>query len=85
VLKFCFQNNIILSRLPSHTSHKLQPCDVGVFSALKTAYREQIKFLYGRGSNTVGKEHLTALYQRARNSAMVSRDIRCYHPKQGSS
>jgi hypothetical protein len=75
VLKFCFHNNIILSRLPSHTSHKLQPCDVGVFSALKTAYREQVETLYRRGSNTVGKEHFTALYQRARNSAMVSRNV----------
>src|ERR1700731_4483327 len=28
-MKFCFEINIILCRLPSHTSHKLQPCDVG--------------------------------------------------------
>jgi hypothetical protein len=39
VLEFCFENNIILCRLPSHTSHKLQPCDVAVFGPLKTAYR----------------------------------------------
>jgi hypothetical protein len=38
-------------------------------------YREQVETLYRRGSNTVGKEHFTALYQRARNSAMVSRNI----------
>jgi len=29
LMKFCFENSIILCRLPSHTSHKLQPCDVG--------------------------------------------------------
>jgi hypothetical protein len=29
-----------LCRLPSHTSHKLQPCDVAVFAALKAAYRD---------------------------------------------
>lgn len=40
LLQFCFENNIILCRLPFHTSHKLQPCDVGVFGPLKTAYRE---------------------------------------------
>ena len=28
ILEYCFENNIILCRLPSHTSHKLQPCDV---------------------------------------------------------
>jgi hypothetical protein len=48
---------------------------VGVFSALKTAYREQVETLYRRGSNTVGKEHFIALYQRVRSSAMVSRHI----------
>lgn len=25
ILEFCFENNIILCRIPSHTSHKLQP------------------------------------------------------------
>ena len=40
ILKFCYENNIILCRLPSHTSHKLQLCDVGIFGLLKTAYRE---------------------------------------------
>lgn len=40
VLRFCYENNIILCRIPSHTSHKLQPCDVGVFGPLKSAYRE---------------------------------------------
>jgi hypothetical protein len=38
ILEFCFENNIILCRLPSHTSHKLQPCDVAVFAPLKARY-----------------------------------------------
>ncbi|KAH0845458.1 hypothetical protein FOPE_12203 [Fonsecaea pedrosoi] len=40
LLEFCFHHNIILCRLPSHTSRKLQPLDVGIFGPLKTAYRE---------------------------------------------
>ena len=40
ILEFCFSNNVMLCRIPSHTSHKLQPCDVGVFAPLKTAYRD---------------------------------------------
>jgi hypothetical protein len=44
-LKFCFENNIVLCRTPSHTLHKLQPCDVSVFAALKAAYREQVEKL----------------------------------------
>lgn len=65
VLEFCFENNIILCRIPSHTSHKLQPCDVAVFSPLKTAYREQVERLERGGVNAIGKEHFTTLYSAA--------------------
>jgi hypothetical protein len=46
ILEYCFENNIILCRIPSHTSHKLQPCDIGVFGPLKVAYRvgSQIRY-----------------------------------------
>lgn len=52
IMEFCLLNRIILRRLPSHTSHKLQPCDVGVFSSLKTAYREHAESLERCGANT---------------------------------
>ena len=57
ILKYCFEQNIILCRLPSHTSHKIQPCDADVFGSLKTAYREQVEKLYRGGANAVGKAH----------------------------
>jgi hypothetical protein len=75
ILEFCFENNIILCRLPSHTSHKLQPCDVGVFAPLKSAYRDQVERLYRGGINTVGKEHFTSLYSPARERAFTKRNI----------
>ncbi len=59
ILKFCFEKNIILCRMPSHTSHKLQPCDVAVFSPLKAAYREQVERMKRGGVNTIGKQHFT--------------------------
>jgi hypothetical protein len=55
ILKFSFANNIVLCRLPSHTSHKLQPCDVGPFAPLKAAYRDQVERLNRGGVETVGK------------------------------
>ncbi|KAM0714640.1 hypothetical protein Q7P37_009938 [Cladosporium fusiforme] len=76
VLTFCFENNISLCRLPSHTSHKLQPCDVSVFGPLKTAYREQVEHLQRRGANTVNKEHFVQLYDNARKAALTDRNIR---------
>jgi hypothetical protein len=75
ILEFCFENNIILCRLPSHTSHKLQPCDVGVFGPLKTAYREQVERMERGGVNTVGKQHFTYLYSPARVGSLTKRNI----------
>lgn len=75
ILEFCYENCIILCRLPSHTSHKLQPCDVGVFSSLKTAYRGQAELLDRGGANTIGKQHFTYLYSRARDEALTRRNI----------
>jgi hypothetical protein len=75
VLEFCFKNNIILCRLPSHTSHKLQPCDVGPFAPLKTAYRDQVERLNCGGVDKIGKEHFTSLYSPAREKALSKRNI----------
>jgi hypothetical protein len=74
-LEFCFKNSIILCRLPSHTSHKLQPCDVGVFARLKDVYRDEAERLFHGGANTVGKQHFTSLYSHAREKAFTKRNI----------
>jgi hypothetical protein len=76
ILEYCFENNIILCRLPSHTSYKLQPCDIGVFGPLKAAYRDQVERLDRGGANTVGKEHFTSMYSTARERALTSRNIK---------
>src|SRR6266487_3187357 len=55
ILEFCFENNIILCCLPSHTSYKLQPYNVAVFALLKAAYRKQVDRLEQGGVNTIGK------------------------------
>lgn len=75
VLEFCFANNIILCRLPSHTSHKLQPYNVAVFAPLKAAYWEQVERLERGGVNTIGKEHFTSLFSPARKKAFTLKNI----------
>jgi hypothetical protein len=69
--------------LPSHTSHKLQPCDVGVFGPLKTAYREQVEQQFRRGAGAVGKEHFTRMYSNARDKALSARNIHTGWSKAG--
>ena len=83
ILEFCFDNNIILCRLPSHTSHKLQPCDVSVFGPLKAAYRDQVERLERGCVGAIRKEHFTYLYSRAREEALTSRNIRAGWAKAG--
>eukprot|EP00171_Calliarthron_tuberculosum_P004068 IDg4068t1 len=39
-LKLFKDNNVVVVSLPAHTSHALQPLDVGVFSPLKNAFRK---------------------------------------------
>ena len=80
---YCFENNIVLCRLPSHTSHRLQPLDVSVFGPLKTAYRDQVERLYRGGANTVGKQHFTHLYSLSRDAAFTARNIKAGWIKTG--
>jgi hypothetical protein len=75
ILEFCFENNIILCQLPSHTSHKLQTCDVRVFRLLETAYCKQVERIEQGIVNTVGKQHFTYLYSPARVSLLTKRNI----------
>jgi len=39
---YYIQNKIVILCIPAHTSHLLQPLDVGCFSPLKAGYRNQI-------------------------------------------
>jgi len=75
ILEHCFTNNILLCRLPSHTSHKLQPCDIAVFSPLKVAYRDNVERMERGGVNTIGKQHFTALYSPAREVSFTKRNV----------
>jgi transposase len=75
ILEFCLTNNIKLCRLPSHTSHKTQPCDVSVFATLKTAYRDEVERLNRGGIDAIGKEHFTWLYKPARDRAITRKNI----------
>jgi hypothetical protein len=51
VIEFCEQKKIILLCLPSHSTHILQPCDVGVFGPFGESYRKHLlaKTKWGAG------------------------------------
>ncbi|CAG9950939.1 unnamed protein product [Clonostachys rosea f. rosea IK726] len=73
----CFQNNIFLLFLPAHTSHVLQPLDLGVFSALKAAYRRHLERLDEMlDSTTIGKANFLECYAKARKEALTAKNIK---------
>ncbi|KAM5529679.1 hypothetical protein BFJ63_vAg16464 [Fusarium oxysporum f. sp. narcissi] len=43
--RYCEENKIITLCMPAHTSHLLQPLDVGCFGPLKKAYGREIEYL----------------------------------------
>lgn len=75
ILEHCFVSRILLCRLPSHTSHKFQHCDIAVFAPLKAAYRDNVERLERGGVNAIGKQHFTSLYSPARERAFTKRNI----------
>jgi hypothetical protein len=53
--ELCQENNIYTLRMPPHSSHLLQPLDVGCFSPLKRAYSREIESLIRNHINHVTK------------------------------
>jgi hypothetical protein len=51
--------------MPPHTSHLLQPLDVGVFGLLKHLYGKLVEGMMVAGNNYINKEDFLYLYPPA--------------------
>jgi DDE superfamily endonuclease len=71
----CEENNIIPICMPPHSSHLLQPLDVGCFSVLKRAYGQLIENQARLGINHIDKLDFLAAYPQARESAYKAETI----------
>ena len=74
-IAFCLNKNIDLVVLPPHTSHILQPLDVGVFSPLKRALLAEIEKLFCLDTQRILRYEWTEAYITARNRAFIPRSI----------
>ncbi|KAI1855983.1 uncharacterized protein JN550_013924 [Neoarthrinium moseri] len=73
----CYSHRILLMYLPPHTSHVLQPLDLAVFSALKTAYRKYLGYFNQLTDSTVvGKRNFLSCYRRARLDGLTGQNIK---------
>jgi hypothetical protein len=73
--RMCAENDIIPLCMPSHSSHLLQPLDVGCFAPLKKAYGRFVSDLARRGYNHIDKHDFLVDYQRARLEAFQSATV----------
>ena len=62
----CKELNIIPLYLPPHSSHLLQPLDVGCFSPLKTTYTKELEKTFRLGINHIDKLEFLEIYRRVR-------------------
>ena len=74
-LAHCLSKTIDVVVLPPHSSHILQPLDVGVFSPLKRALTEELDALFRLDSSRISRVDWTAAYINARQQAFSSRNI----------
>ena len=74
---FCKEKNIITLCIPAHSSHLLQPLDVGgCFSLLKSAYRRLVVDGARVGINHVDKSEFLSIYTHARTETLSASNIR---------
>ena len=74
--KYCFDNSIIPLYMPPHSSHLLQPLDVGCFSPLKRSYGQQVENRIRLGINHIDKLEFLAMYKQARTDTMIKFNVR---------
>ena len=73
--EFCRDHSIITLCMLAHSSHILQPLDVGCFSPLKTAYSRQVEGLMRLGVNHISKEEFLTAYLEAHKATFTTSNI----------
>ena len=74
--EICSQNDIIPICMPPHSSHLLQPLDVGCFSPLKRAYGRLVENKARLGFNHIDKFDFLEAYPEARTEAFKADTIK---------
>jgi hypothetical protein len=72
----CKEKKIILRYMPPHSSHLLQPLDVGCFAPLKRRYGDQISALARNRIHFVSKETFLQAFKPAFEQALTAENIK---------
>lgn len=74
--QYCTTNNIIPVCMPPHSSHLLQPLDVGVFAVLKRLYGHAVENRMRCGVNHIDKDDFLTMYAEIRDKAYTIQNIK---------
>ncbi|EJC97460.1 CENP-B protein, partial [Fomitiporia mediterranea MF3/22] len=81
-LRMAEKYHIIVLYLPPHTTHILQPCNVGVFSPLSTFYKKEVAEL-ARQNVSIDKYNVIKTYTNAREKAFTPSTVKATFLKCG--
>ncbi|KAM5529851.1 transposase [Fusarium oxysporum f. sp. phaseoli] len=74
--RYCEEHKIITLCMPPHSSHLLQPLDVGYFNLLKNAYGREIEHLIRCSITHVSKTEFFPAFYAAHQATMTERNIK---------
>jgi hypothetical protein len=73
--QYCKDHKIIILCMPAHSSHLLQPLDVGCFAPLKKAYSRQAENAMRNRINHITKQEFLSCFKAAYNTAITASNI----------
>jgi hypothetical protein len=73
--EYCKEHNIVTLCMPAHSSHILQPLDVGCFGPLKKAYGRQIEDMMRAYIIHITKDDFFPAFRKAHFAAMTESNI----------
>jgi hypothetical protein len=84
-LDWADRHRIIVAVMPAHSTHRLQPLDVGLFAPLSTAYTKQLNALAFKslGMVSMTKRFFYPLFRDAFNEAFTQKNIEHAFEKTG--
>jgi hypothetical protein len=74
-IEFALSRRIVLLCLPPHSTHQLQPCDVGLFGPLQSAYGKGVDNYCRAGHTGVTKDAFLRLYEDAREKTFTKDNV----------
>jgi hypothetical protein len=72
---YCQEHNIITLCMPPHSSHLLQPLDLGCFGLLKKAYSHQIEQLMRMNISHISKLEFLCAFREAFFASITEKNI----------